>query len=629
MKIKINTALNTLFFSFLITFCYILPVGLDAQINVAGYWQGVTYQPVGGSTECYPVSIFFIQNGNQLTGTSYTYIEGTSYFAEMEIVGTISGNQIDYLETQITDKEDAPGFEWCLGESLLNYNAATETITGTMEGVTESGWPCEDAFVEIYRLQILSPLVYCDPGTKTISLDGHNIRWYSDAALNNLIASGNTLTRNITQTTTFYVTQTTTFCSTPSPAAEVKVVISNLAVSANVVAPTCTQSGSLLAQTTGGQTPFQFSLNNSAFQPTGSFLNLVPGAYSLRVRDGNGCERTQTINVPTPSPLAVGTDSNPADCNQANGMAMASSSGGVAPITFVWSNGMSGAILQNIAAGTYTVTMTDANGCTGTNSITVLNAGNAPNLGLESINTRCGAQNGAINANITGGTTPLTYLWSNGINTQNLENVAAGSYELTVTDAAGCTVSGNTLVAQSNALTLSFSSDTLSFLLGETMVLKPLLNQMDSNLTQILWSPADGLSCSDCINPTVNSSLSMTYNVVVSDENDCNASGSVFIEVIEGKPVDFYIPNAFTPNDDGLNDRFEMNFPAGIQFKKLQIFDRWGEMIFQTNNPQNAWDGTYKNKLMPLEVYIYVLDYALSRSSEKTISISGDVTLIR
>jgi gliding motility-associated-like protein len=629
MKIKTNATFNAFLISFSLVFNYILPVGLDAQQNVAGYWQGVTYQPVGGSTECYPVTIFFIQNGNQLTGTSYTYIEGTNYFAEMSVAATISGNQIDYIETEITDKADAPGFEWCLGESLLTYNANTETITGTMEGVTESGWPCEDSFIEIYRLQILSPLVYCDPGTKTISVDGHNIRWYSDIGLNNLIASGNSLTRNITQTTTFYITQTTSFCSTPSPAAEVKVVISTLDVTANIIAPTCTLSGSLNAQAIGGQSPYQFSLNNSAFQSSGSFQNLNPGAYPLSIRDANGCERTQTFTVPTPLPLSVGTDSNPSDCNQANGMAMATSSGGVAPFSFVWNNGATGQTIQDLTAGNYTVTLTDANGCTGTNSIVVLNAGNAPNLALESTNTRCGEANGSVNSDISGGVAPLSYLWSNGQTLTNLQNVPAGNYGLTVTDVTGCTVFSNIYVEPSEALKLHFLLDTVAVFVGETQILKPIFNQLDSNLTQISWTPAIGLSCSDCLNPAAMPTLSTVYQISVTDKSDCTTSGTLVVNVMEQKPIAIYIPNAFSPNDDGVNDRFEILLPTGIVFKKVKIYDRWGELVFQTDNPQNGWDGTYKNKPMPLDVFIYVLDYAYSRSPEQEVNISGDVTVLR
>jgi gliding motility-associated-like protein len=629
MKIKTNAAFSTLFTTFLIIFTYILPTNVTAQIDVSGYWQGVTYQPVGGSTECYPVTIFFIQNGNTLTGTSYTYIEGTDYFAEMNVAGTLSGNQIDYIETEITDKNDAPGFEWCLGEALLSINVNTQTITGTMEGVTESGWPCEDAFIEIYRLQIMSPLVYCEPGTKTISVDGQNIRWYSDENLNNLIATGNSLTRNITQTTSFFVTQTTTFCSTPSPAAEVKVVISNLTLNANIVAPTCTQTGSLTGIASGGLSPFQFSLNNSAFQPSGSFLSLSPGNYELTVRDGSGCERTQTFIVPTPSPLAVGTDANPSDCNQANGMAMATASAGVAPFSFVWNNGATEATLLNIPAGIYSVTVTDANGCTGSNSINVLNAGNAPNLSLESTNTQCGAANGAISATVTGGQTPFSFLWSNGATTSQLQDVVAGNYELTVTDATGCSVSGNNLIEPSLPLTMMFLEDTVSVIAGQTTNLKPLLSVADSTLKLISWSPANALSCSDCLNPIANPTVSTSYQLIVTDKNDCSTTGKVFVEVIDTKPVDFYIPNAFSPNDDGVNDFFEINLPSGIEFKTMQIFDRWGELVFQSNNPQNAWDGSYKGKLMPLEVYIYVLNYASSRAVEKELSFSGDVTVIR
>jgi hypothetical protein len=115
-------------------------------------------------------------------------------------------------------------------------------------------------------------------------------------------------------------------------------------------------------------------------------------------------------------------------------------SGGTSPYTYLWSNGATTEDLSGVAAGTYTVTITDANGCTinmpftvGTNDVTI--------AAIPVItNTTCTASIGAINLTVSGGTSPYTYLWSNGATTEDLSGVAAGTYIVTITDANGCTI---------------------------------------------------------------------------------------------------------------------------------------------------------------------------------------------
>lgn len=598
--------------------------------NLTGYWQGVSYQPTGGSTDCYPVTIYLVQNGNSLSGTSYTYIDGTPYFAEMTAIGSVNGNAVNYTETKITDKNDAPGFEWCLGYGNLTYDPATETLEGKLFGVTESGWPCEEAYLEVYRLQILGPLTFCEGDQHTLTVEGQNVQWFADPDLKNPIGTGNSITRNIQQTTTFYVTQTTQFCSTPSPAAEVRVVISDLAfVAATVTQPTCLSPGALDATAAGSIPPIEFSLNSGAFQPSGSFQNLPPGDYSLRIRDGNGCERAQTFSLAAPQNFSVSIAPVPADCGQTNGSATANVNG-TGNFEFEWSNGTRAQLIENVAAGTYTVTVSEANGsgCTASATIEILNASSAPVISLNASPTACGAANGEIKTDIFGGTQPYLFKWSTGGATKDLFNMSPGSYGLTVTDADGCSDTAFVEVGESVLLDAWFPADSVLIAIGEQTLLAFQTNVADSLIAQTEWSPAVGLSCANCPKPFASPSQPTTYILTLTDTRGCTASASVTVALAEPERLNLFIPNAFSPDDDGVNDRFEVFLGEGLTFQKMQVFDRWGNMVFESQNPADSWDGKHGSRVRAAEVFVYVFSYIENwRKLER--KISGNVTVMR
>src|SRR5688572_7631480 len=114
-------------------------------------------------------------------------------------------------------------------------------------------------------------------------------------------------------------------------------------------------------------------------------------------------------------------------------------SGGTSPYTYLWSNGATTEDLTGLAAGTYTVTITDVNGCTTNLPFTVETVMSTITATPVVTNTTCAASIGAINITVSGGTSPYTYLWSNGATTEDLTGVAAGTYTVTITDANGCT----------------------------------------------------------------------------------------------------------------------------------------------------------------------------------------------
>jgi len=144
----------------------------------------------------------------------------------------------------------------------------------------------------------------------------------------------------------------------------------------------------------------------------------------------------------------------------------------------------------------------------------------------------------------------------------------------------------------------------------------------NSSLGTLVWTPDFRLSCFDCIQPLSTTDSTIKYTVTLTDSFGCKYSDETLV-LVEGT---LYIPNAFTPNGDGINDYFG---PEAIDVTRysLKIFNRWGEIIFTSSNLKNGWDGTFKGKIAQNDVYVYQLFYEFN--SGKTANFVGRVTLIQ
>ena len=168
-------------------------------------------------------------------------------------------------------------------------------------------------------------------------------------------------------------------------------------------------------------------------------------------------------------------------------------------------------------------------------------------------------------------------------------------------------------------------------LLGSSLLLEPSLIGIDSIAT-ISWAPSEGLSCSDCLTPNAAPRQDINYQITVTNTSGCEYKANIAIDVFE--TLDIYIPNAFSPNDDGFNDLFYPQAVAGLvnQVVKFQVFDRWGALIweaadFTIGGAENAWDGRKNGALMGTGIYAYVLEVQLFDQS--IVQLTGDILLIR
>jgi hypothetical protein len=216
-------------------------------------------------------------------------------------------------------------------------------------------------------------------------------------------------------------------------------------------------NGSIALSVSGGTASYSFLWNTgSTSQNLGS---LGANTFTVTVTDANSCTRSFSFLVTQPANLSVSYTATASTCGNANGSITANPAGGTSPYTYLWSNGQTIAQINNLASANYTLTITDANSCTFVSSKSVTNI-NGPSLGsLVISNVSCkGGTNGSVLTNVSGGTAPINYLWSNGATTSNLSAIIAGNYTVTVTDANNCTATKSGLVTEPSAIILTPSS---------------------------------------------------------------------------------------------------------------------------------------------------------------------------
>ncbi|WP_353484735.1 hypothetical protein [Haliscomenobacter sp.] len=217
-------------------------------------------------------------------------------------------------------------------------------------------------------------------------------------------------------------------------------------------------NANIVASTTGARGALSFRLDNGTAQTLGTFLNVPNGPHTVVAQDAAGCSASANLTIAEASQLQLPTPVVQAvNCSGAsNGSISLSPTGGSAPYQYTWSNGRSTAVNQNLRAGTYAVTVTDAKGCKVTRSISVNEPTNiGVDLSIIAHSTCHGGSDGVLQSNVGGGSPPYAYTWDNGGTSSTISNLPANGYSLTVTDSHGCTGTASTSISQPASVTVS------------------------------------------------------------------------------------------------------------------------------------------------------------------------------
>ncbi|TND10447.1 MAG: hypothetical protein FD123_89 [Bacteroidetes bacterium] len=385
---------------------------------------------------------------------------------------------------------------------------------------------------------------------------------------------------------------------------------------------TCSNSsnGSATVTASGGTGPYTYSWTPSG-GTAATASGLSAGSYTCTITDANNCTTTQSFTITAPAAVAGAAATTNISCNGgSNGSSTITPSGGTGPYTYNWTpSGGTAATASSLGTGSYTCTITDANGCTGTQIVTITEP--AAIAVTSTTSPGCGTGSGGASAAATGGTGIFTYAWTpSGGSSPVAANLADGTYTCTATDANGCTATTVVTITNFAAATAAITGNT-SITIGTSTALTA------TGGIVYAWSPPLGLSCLNCANPTASPASTTTYCVDITDANGCSDSACVTITV-DGDCGEVMVPNAFSPNSDGSNDVLCIYGKQCISEVEFVIYDRWGEKVFTTTDPNACWDGTMKGggEVLTSAVFVYYLRATLLNG--ETVTRKGNVSLV-
>lgn len=393
--------------------------------------------------------------------------------------------------------------------------------------------------------------------------------------------------------------------------------------------------GSIQVAAQNGLAPYTYVWNHNA---TGALLtNLSEGTYTLdTVWDANRCRTWAPVDftLTAPDSLQISLDSLVVSCTgNPNGQLIPIVSGGTYAYQYQWSNFQQDSIAMNLGAGNYQLTLTDANNCT---KIIQTSLTEPPILEVnyEVKNVSCfGYSDGQIRIIGQGGRPGYTYsMDGSDFSVVDSFAVPAGNnYTLYVQDAAGCTASINPVFVQEPDLLVVDAGQDTTIELGETIDIEVQLSFFDYYTYN--WSVNAGdIECSTCRKTTLQPVEDRKYyNILVTTAAGCTATDS-FLVIVE-KNRDLFIPNAFSPNDDGSNDIHDVYSTNNVaMIKRYMIFDRWGDLVcYKKDIPQHwknfGWDGTFRGQKMQTGVYVYMVEVEFIDGV--VVRYSGDLSLFR
>jgi gliding motility-associated-like protein len=379
--------------------------------------------------------------------------------------------------------------------------------------------------------------------------------------------------------------------------------------------------------TQGGNAPYIYQWSGIPGETNNMDTMLIAGTYTIIIKDAKGCADTVSASITQPSKIDPLVINNSSCHSNNNAIIIASATGGIPPYSYSidQTNNFSAIdTFTSLQGGTHTITIRDANDCDTTVSFYIYQS---DNFALSIINQSCYSSNDGqiIITPITNYYSPYSYSLNGQSTTSNNQftALAPGNYTLAVQDSLGCDTIFNISILSAQAYSLALSPGDSTINAGESIHVNSVLSPMPPGIISYQWSPNTGLSCSDCANPIIQTNISQNYTLVIK-YNNCQISDT--INVIVQNDHALYIPNAFTPNGDGINDIF-LIYGKDITYFNLQIFDRWGEKVSESNDENIGWDGKYKGSLQAPGLYIYIL--SISFAGQNAAIYKGSIALIR
>jgi large repetitive protein len=383
-----------------------------------------------------------------------------------------------------------------------------------------------------------------------------------------------------------------------------------------------------------------YEWSNAFVSNDGNISGLTAGVYTVTVTVALGCTQSFTYNLGEPTELntSISTTANVLCFGGTEGALTAVANGGTAPYTYLWNDGNTNSLRDTLTAGGYTLIVTDANGCSVTNTA-LLEEPAALVLTSESTGTTCSdSEDGQIAVSAEGGTANLgLYEFStDGENWQTgnlFPNLAANAYTVFVRDANNCMDSAIINIDAADPFFIITTTADTSIIFGDTLTLAVTMN--DTTGALLVWSQlgaGGSVLDSNVLSIIVTPSDATQYQFVATNSNGCQVDTTILVEV--DKPRDANAPKGFTPNGDGINDQFFIQGDGSkiTAVRALRVYDRWGELVFDgadmtVNDATQGWDGTFRGKNVSSGIFAWYAEIEFIDGF--VLVLKGDITLLR
>ncbi len=573
----------------------------QSTCSVANPNAGFTATNLSG---CAPLTVTFTNTSTNATSWNWNFGDGNSSTAQNPLhtyttAGTYTVSQIAHNGPN-SDTLVQPNYITVFPSAVAAFTANTDTIclgqnatfTNGSTNASTYSWTFGDGSSSANQDPVHS---YTATGSYTVTLIAHNANGCDDTISSAVTVLSSTVTASFTQS--------------PGSCAPVTINFTNAS---------------------SGATTYTWTFGNgsSSTSQSPSTTYTTAGTYSVMLISstnsscGVGTDTAYSIVTLGQSPALNVATQGSVSCNGgANGTASVTATGGSSPYSYLWApSAATTATATGLSAGNYSCVVTDASGCSATQTVSISQP-TAITTSITNTSASCNTNDGTATATAAGGSGNFTYLWNPSVaSTAGATGLSGGNYSCTVTDANGCTQISSTTIAVANGPTITVSGSAI-IQPGSSTTLNA------TGGISYSWSPATGLNNSSIANPTASPSVTTTYCVFVFDAGGCYDSSCVVV-TIDVPCGEFYLPNAFSPNEDGENDFFKAYVnPACVTDFKLIIYNRWGEKVFETNEVNESWNGYFRGTASNSAVYAWYCRATLTNGLD--IDRKGNVSLVR
>ncbi len=586
--------------------------GANTTLTASG---GTTYlwdDPSNSTT----ASITVTQGTHTVTGTDANGCSATANATVTEnpsptvnITGTLS-----YCTGGSTDLTATGGaaYSWTTGETTatITVTQGTYTVTATDANGCTGTFSAIVTELSSLSVSITGTLTYCQGANTTLTATGGATYLWDDPA-------GST-TASITVTGGTYSVTGYDANGCSGTASETVTEFSSPAIAITGTLSYCA-GGNTTLTATGGAT----YLWNDAANSTTPSITVTQGNYTVTGTDGNGCSATASASV-TENALPVVVINGPLTYCTGGNTTLTASAGA----SYAWAdaggNSIGSSASVTVTEGTYFVTVTDNNGCANTDDATVTELSKP--VADFSVNPDCAGQPIVFTNNST--PAGLNYAWDFGNgNTSTDANPSetfsqGGSYTITlVAMDGGCADTTAQTLQVSDKPVAGFNAAPLLVTKNEAVA----FTNTSTGAAAYLWDFGDDATANDQ-NPSHIYADTGRYAVTLVATNATGCTDTIvnYVDVIGEVAV--FVPNAFSPNDDAINDVLHV-FGKEVSAILFKVYNRWGEVVFESKNLNDGWDGTYHGKLLAPDVYVYWLEVGFNDNTSKRLK--GSVTLLR